>query len=81
MIGPKRLSNEISRLKRMMKMKTSRRNEVLVEELIVSVRRRGPRCRVDVSNSAPGDRAFMAAIGGVIAAWFNRPAWRNKHDA
>lgn len=64
-------------------MKTSRQNEVLIDEFIVAVRRvRGRRgVSVDVESCAPRDRDFMKAIAAVVAAWFNRPTWRNMHDA
>ncbi len=62
-------------------MKTSTMNEVLLEELVLSVRRRrGRRCSVDVSNASPCDRAFMTALAGVVAVWFNRANRRAEHD-
>lgn len=62
-------------------MKTSAMNEVLLDELILSVRRRGQRCSVDVSNALPCDRAFMTALAGVVAVWYNRRNRRTDHDA
>jgi hypothetical protein len=69
-------------MKRMMNMKTRRQNEVLVEEVILSVwQHRSRRFSVEVSNVPKCDRAFLSSVGGVVAAWFNRRNRRNDNDA
>jgi hypothetical protein len=45
---------------------------VVVRELLLTVRRRGHRCRATAANVRPRERAFMRAVAALVAAWFDR---------